>query len=186
MSAAAASSDTQRDRAARDDGANRGDGVGADRGRLRRRAHDLAGHVVFQQPLRHARGLRVGVLGLEQPKHHHRQQAQARQDAQIEVQRIQRALHDLRVGRQHREALLALGPVQAQVQVDVGLGADALQEPTDDLCFHHRSTCAKAARAVSSSAISTYSSAACACATSPGPKTTASIPRSDSREASVQ
>jgi glycine cleavage system regulatory protein len=28
--------------------------------------------------------------------------------------------------------------VQLQVQVDVGLGADALQEALDDLCFHLR------------------------------------------------
>ncbi len=49
-----------------------------------------------------------------------------------------------------------------------------------------RSTDAKVARAVSSSAMVTNSSAACACSMSPGPKTTASIPCSEKRAASVQ
>ena len=56
------------------------------------------GHVVLDQPLRHARRLRVRVLGLQHAQHHHRHQAQPRQDAQVEVQRVERALHDLRVG----------------------------------------------------------------------------------------
>ena len=44
------------------------------------------------------------------------------QDPQVEVHRVQRALHDLRAGDQHREALLALRAEQLQVKVDVGLG----------------------------------------------------------------
>ena len=61
------------------------------------------------------------------------------------------------------------------------LCADALEEALDDLRLPSRRSDApaNAACAASSSAISTNSSAACACAMSPGPKTTASMPRSD-------
>ncbi len=129
----------QRDGAARDGGLNRLDRL---RGHVGVGVHDGAVDLVLGQPVGDALGLRVGVLGLEQAQHHHRDQAQVGQDAQVEVDRVQRALHDLRAGHQHREALFPLRAEQLQVQIDVGLGADALEKSLDDFGFHASETVA--------------------------------------------
>ena len=183
VSAAAASTDTKGIAPRAMTAADRPD---RRRAELRVGADDLAGDRVLQQPVGDPRRLRVGVFRFEEAQQHDRQKTEPGQDAEIEVHRIERALHDLRVRRQDREALLALRAEQLQVEVDVGLGADALQKALDDLRLHQPSTCANVARAVSRSAMVTNSSAACACPTSPGPKTTASIPCSESDAASVQ
>ncbi len=157
VKAAAASTETSGIAPAVDHGANR---FHARRAHLQVGADELAGDGVLQQPLGDPRRLRVRVLRLEEAEQHHRQEAQAGQDAEIEVNRIERPLHDLRVGRQDGEALLSLRAKQLEVEIDVGLGADALQEALDDLCFHQTRTDAKVVRAVSSSEMVTNSSAA--------------------------
>jgi hypothetical protein len=159
----------ERDRASPDRGPYRGQGLRSDRRGVAGAGDALTRDLVLEQPVGDAGRLGVRVLGLVKTEQDDRQQAEARENAQIEVDRVERALHDLGVGREDREALLALGPEELQVEIDVGLRADAGQEPLDDLRFHQRRTAANAAAAASSSAISTYSSAAWACSTAPGP-----------------
>src|SRR5205814_8467303 len=142
---------------------------------------------VLHQPVVDPLGLAIGVAGVEEAQQHHGIQAQAGQDAQIEVEGVQRRAHDLGVGGNDGEALLALGAEVLEVEIDIGLLSNALQEALDDLWLHdHEKTRRNTSRAVSSWLSSTNSSAAWACSMCPGPNTTASMPAAANRAASVQ
>ena len=52
------------------------------------------------------------------------------------MKRIERGAHDLRVGHDDGEALLALGAEELQVEVHVGLLADTFEKALDDFWFH--------------------------------------------------
>jgi hypothetical protein len=52
------------------------------------------------------------------------------------VKGIEGGAHDLGVGHDDGEALLALGAEESQVKVDVGLLADTFEKALDDFWFH--------------------------------------------------
>ena len=76
------------------------------------------------------------VARVEQADQHHGIEAQAGQDAQVEVKRIERGAHDLGVGHDDGEALLALGAEELQVEIHVSLLAHTFEKALDDFWFH--------------------------------------------------
>ena len=100
------------------------------------RANRPGGHLVFQQPFQDALRLSISIARVEQADQDHGIQAQAGQDAQVEVKGIEGGAHDLGVGHDDGEALFALGAEELQVKVHVGLLADTFEKALDDFWFH--------------------------------------------------
>jgi hypothetical protein len=84
--------------------------------------------------------LLVGVARVEQAHQYHRIKPETRQDAQVEVEGIEGGANDLRVRRDDGEAFLALRAEELEVEIDVGLLADAFEKAVDDIGVHQRIT----------------------------------------------